>query len=358
MHRQKGHVFLIFLLLLGSTSLFIAHFSHVQSIAPVPTDAQRRNTALHALLGWALATPDTPLPDTPNPPPGLLPWPDRAGDGNFDGLSDCPNFGNDLSNSRLRLGRIPFRGQRLGTTPDTCWSPQHTSIGGMLQLEVSPQPSSPLWYAASINLLDNADIDSYPGHLSPEKLLSLRSGWITICSASGEVLSSTAALVVLSGGAPLANQSRQAPETLSASARDQIAANYLEPIRIPSGIAPCRGLIQPVSNPTIFVVAPASDTFNDQLTWIDQAEFVEKLADRWMTTVLSLIRQHALRHSALPDLIDSIEGFPQWMHPDWLSAIRYQKIDALHASITISGTRTRCISLSGVEIEEASACAH
>ena len=104
--RQRGVVLLVMLavLLLGS-AFFLVQRLNLASEAMLrdETTEHALAEARAALLGWALGHPGRP---------GMLPYPDRNADGNYDGSSDCPSgaLANGLimsySNEKLSIYRV------------------------------------------------------------------------------------------------------------------------------------------------------------------------------------------------------------------------------------------------------------
>jgi hypothetical protein len=108
MRRQRGVALLATLglgLLLG-TALLLNRFNHLVANGNSREAATARSLAeaKRALIAWAVTVPSVGgRPTTP----GLLPFPDRNRDGNYDGKGDCVTFG--LNDSHL-LGRLPWAG--------------------------------------------------------------------------------------------------------------------------------------------------------------------------------------------------------------------------------------------------------
>jgi len=193
----------------------LAEFLHVVARARRvdPVIGRRRETLTEQheqpLIGWAVSNPNFP---------GGMPFPDRHGDGNYDGQSDCPPAINEQAvggTPALALGRLPWLGQ---TAP--CES--FPTMGG---LAGNPRDGAgeSLWYAVSGNLL-RFNLGTYFGGVAAETDPAVNwfdpfvsppdttdapdvddppFDWLTVCDASGAVLSSRVAFVVIAPGAPV-----------------------------------------------------------------------------------------------------------------------------------------------------------
>jgi hypothetical protein len=189
-----------------------------------------------ALLGWALAHPDRP---------GMLPYPDRNGDGNYDGDSDCPA---GAVNSSMRLGRLPWLGQ-----DSPCVAPLK-GVG----TSVTDGTGQRLWYAVSANVLYKPAAGGYP--VINSELLNTSTGWLTVLDEHGATLSNRVAAVILAPGAPLSGQNRAgaAPGP----------ADYLDTVTI-GGASYSNADFD-----DIFIAARRGDGFNDELIYVTADELV------------------------------------------------------------------------------------
>ncbi len=244
---QSGVVLLVMLLilLLSSSYVLLGRLNHVSEIMiQDQATAQALAEARAALLGWAVGHPDRP---------GMLPYPDRNSDGNYDGNSDCPAA---AVNVNMLLGRLPASGQ---TTP--CVAP----LSG-LGIKVTDGTGEQLWYAVSRNLVYQPTGGGYPA-ISPA-LPDVSTNWLTVRDEFGNVLSDRVAAVILAPGAPLRGQNR--------AGAAPAPANYLDTGTIGAasyGNADFDGE---------FIAATRGDTFNDQLVYITADELVT-LAERRVT---------------------------------------------------------------------------
>lgn len=241
---QRGVVLLVMLLilLLGSSYVLVQRLNHVSEVMiQDQATAHALAEARAALLGWSVGHPDRP---------GMLPYPDRNGDGNYDGNSDCPA---GAINANMLLGRLPASGQ---TAP--CIQP----LSG-LGVNVTDGSGQGLWYAVSRNLLYQPSGGGYPA-IDPA-LPEVSTNWLTVRDEFGNVLSDRVAAVILAPGAALRGQNR--------AGAAPAAANYLDTATIGA---------TSYSNADfdgVFIAAARGDTFNDQIVYITADELIT-LAER------------------------------------------------------------------------------
>lgn len=256
--RQRGVVLLVMLavLLLGSA------FFLVQRLNLASEAMLRDETTEHALaearavlLGWALGHPGRP---------GMLPYPDRNADGNYDGSSDCPS---GALASNMLLGRLPWLSQ---TSP--CVAPL-TGVG----VNVVDGAGERLWYAVSRNLLYQPSGSGYPA-VSPA-LLNVTTQWLTVLDGQGNTLSNRVAAVLLAPGAPLRGQNR--------AAAAPAAANYLDSASV-GGVNYSNADFDGV-----FIAAPAGDDFNDRLIYVTADELVTLAERRVLRQAQQCLRSYA-----------------------------------------------------------------
>lgn len=141
--------------------------------------------AKEALIGWSVAHPQYP---------GMMPFPDRNGDGDYDGNSDCVAA---FSYSHL-IGRLPFATQ---TAPCI----------GSLQYGLSDNfldgDGEALWYAVSRNLIRTSVV---PGALviNPAIMNNPTFPWLIVRDKNGLVISNRVAAVIMSSGKVIGAQNR------------------------------------------------------------------------------------------------------------------------------------------------------
>lgn len=188
-----------FVLGLAITGLLIRSFSASSIQAERDEDTmQALKEAKQALLAWSVAHPNWP---------GVMPFPDRNGDGDYDGESDCVTAG--LSTTHL-IGKLPLKGE------SPCISPQEG-------LGVEPFDSSgeKLWYAVSMNLIRTNGSAATPV-INPGIIDNPTNPWMVVRDSTGAVVSNRAAIVILAPGLPVSGQDRSSPTPSVAQFLDQI----------------------------------------------------------------------------------------------------------------------------------------
>ena len=204
--------------------------------------------AKDALIGWAVSHPDEP---------GLLPYPDRNADGNYDGYSDCPPTS---GNPALLIGRLPFIGEK-----SPCQNPQAT-----INLDKVDGNGERLWYAISGNLVRaQTGAPNIAANLSDAST----TGWLSVRDVNGTVLSSLVAFVVLSPGQVLPGQNRSGPTP--------DATNFLDNFTV-SGTTYSNWDITLgfVSAEDTAKVPAGANQFNDRLLYVTRDQYRLAIAKR------------------------------------------------------------------------------
>lgn len=219
--------------------------------------------AEEALMGWSFSHPDHP---------GMLPYPDRGNDGNYDGNSDCIS---GAPTSVQLLGKIPWRGQ---TNP--CVMP-HIGLG----VNVFDGYGETLWIAVSRNLV------VVPPTTYPPINLALRdssppTAWMTVVDATGAVISNRVAAVVLAPGALIAGQIRA-----GVAAPDNFLDQFL------AGVT----TIDNADNSDLtFVAAGPTDIYNDRLRFITIEQWIDALVPRVVDEVRASLEKSRITHGEYP----------------------------------------------------------
>jgi hypothetical protein len=222
-----------------------------------------------ALIGWSVAHAQYP---------GILPFPDRNSDDNYDGQSDCVSQASTLNYSHL-LGKLPYLAQ---TNP--CVGTGAGTYG--LSENLMDAEGERLWYAVSRNLVrpstntvvinpDIADAPTYP--------------WLQVRDKSGRLLSDRVAAIVMSAGPVLGAQNRSGGIAGPAAYLDSMTIN---------GVAYSNANYL-VAN-EVFIAGEASDrlssekqtAFNDVLVFITIDELMAALQNRAMGEAASALRSY------------------------------------------------------------------
>ena len=202
------------------------------------------------LIAWSVSHPNEP---------GRLPWPDRNGDGDYDGGSDCVTTG--FSNTHL-LGRFPHAGD---ATPCDVVPFGSFTVDGY---------GEPLWYAVSRNLLWNRGQTGTDPPLNPGLLDGAASyPWLTVRDENGNVVSNRVAAVIIAPGVIVGNQVRTGPAPNPGQYLDSVtigATTY------DNSDADLDFIVYPDSRKT----TTESDSFNDQLLYITIDELMRLVEKR------------------------------------------------------------------------------
>ena len=299
LHRQSGAGLLLILLVLLPLAVAFgllapARHSHNNAHRGMLIHT-RLQDARQALLAWA--GPRLTQTAATRTPPGFLPYPDRNGDGNYDGTADCLS-GTGVANHAWRTGRLPFKGERL-----PCESRDHARAEvfataampaqrALASLNIREHEDEMLWYAASVNVLDDDRIGNYPD-ISVSSLMQRDSGWLTVCAQNGQLLAADVAFVVLAPGPALPGQRRRG----AAPGRQQ----FLDAFPL-EGSAPCNNATESnADNNTIFIAnsgATQGPPFNDQLTFVRRNEYVSRLALAQARYLAGLLQQQPFPYAA------------------------------------------------------------
>nr|VFK02480.1 MAG: hypothetical protein BECKH772B_GA0070898_102831 [Candidatus Kentron sp. H]VFK02627.1 MAG: hypothetical protein BECKH772A_GA0070896_102802 [Candidatus Kentron sp. H]VFK05865.1 MAG: hypothetical protein BECKH772C_GA0070978_103071 [Candidatus Kentron sp. H] len=291
--RQTGAALLLLLgiIVLLSSGIFIDHLGQaaLHRLQQDQKTTEALFAAKQALIGWAVGHPNVP---------GLMPWTDRNGDGNYDGDSDCASLSSDATfNPSFLLGRIPWRGR---TTP--C-----EETHGGLGIDVKDSAGERLWYAVSRNLIRRYQSPAGYPTINPTLANTAPFPWLTVRDATNASISNRVAAVILAPGSVLNDQDR------SAYAPDP--KNYLD-IHASTGInnadaddcfdnhTGCDG-----TEGEDFVLADADTGFNDQLIFITIDELMRAVEKRVLNEVDKVLDDY--RKTAGQE----VTGVYPWMSP-------------------------------------------
>jgi len=207
---QRGMVLILIAFIIGlGAAAFMFKMFNASNLQAAQDEKTMRvlNEAKSALIAWAVAHPNSP---------GMMPWPDRNvdldfdGDSAYDGKSDCVTT--TFQPSYL-LGQLPWRAQS-----NPCVMP-HIGLGS----DFRDAQGNHLWYAVSRNLVRDYQNSEYPiinpGMANPPNAVTpySRQGgtdsypWLRVLDRNGNLLSDRVAAVIISPGNPLEGQDRSSP---------------------------------------------------------------------------------------------------------------------------------------------------
>lgn len=275
---QRGAVVLLLLIIIATstaTYFFVHELNNTRlQIERDKTNAAALAQARDAVLGFALANQDMP---------GGLPFPDRNGDGNYDGNGDCVTYG--FSSSHL-LGKLPFLNE-VGCGNDRAFDIAPTDANG-----------EHLWYAASQNL-----IKSVGGHFpSPVNTYTLMSsgGWLTVVSESGAILSNQIAFLLIAPGGVLAGQNRSSIAPNANNYLDKFTVGAITYDNANGTNSPGFITARPVNN--------ATNRFNDRLLYVTRLEFINQLVLRIVGEIRLRLDQYHTAYNRYPFAAPASDG--------------------------------------------------
>ncbi len=196
--KQKGAVLILmaFILGLGAAFYLLNTFNAANVIVKQDEKTyQSLKEAKIALIAWSISHPNAP---------GQMPFPDRNGDDNYDGNSDCNSPTSTFSYSFL-LGQLPIYAQ---TNP--CIAPQ-TGIASDLHDALGNN----LWYAVSRNLVHRYETDPLNPNpidpiINPGIIHNPVYPWLRVLDRNGALISDRVAVVIMAPGGSLGLQNRSA----------------------------------------------------------------------------------------------------------------------------------------------------
>lgn len=265
LHRLFEQSGLALLALIGviallASMLFVTYLNNGQiRIERDKKTAQAIASAKSSLLGWSVGHPNYP---------GIMLFPDRNADGNYDGNSDCVAAG--LLNYSHLIGRLPNLGQ---TAP--CVSPLNGLSGHFLDGD-----GEPLWYAVSRNLIRTTAAG--PLVINTSIINSPIYPWLIVRDKNGQIISDRVAVVILAPGRVVGSQNRSGGLASPAEYLDSLIIG-ITPYSNADSNVPNEDFImaedsQHVANPHPFYAQPYQ--FNDKLIYITIDELILKLEQR------------------------------------------------------------------------------
>ncbi|MDI1308205.1 MAG: hypothetical protein PSV17_02060 [Methylotenera sp.] len=194
---QKGAALILMAFILGlGVAVFVLKTYNADATRARQDEKtyQTLSQAKKALIAWSVSN---------SKRPGQMPFPDRNGDGNYDGYSDCNSPASTFSYSFL-IGQMPVFGQ---TNP--CVSPQ-VGIGE----DFIDAQGKRLWYAVSRNLMHKYEsLPVTPTNdpvINPNIINSPSYAWLKVLDSEGKVISDRVAAVIIAPGNAIGEQARSA----------------------------------------------------------------------------------------------------------------------------------------------------
>lgn len=278
-HRsQQGAALLLAIFIIGlAATMYIMQAFNAESIR---AQRQEKTTkvlaeAKEALIAWSVNHPTLP---------GLMPYPDRNGDGNYDGYSDC--YASNVSfASSFAVGRLPV----FMNDPNCVRQGLNVlnGIGGNWR----DGSGEPLWYQVSRNLLHDYQGTGTLPSITPEILNVSTVPWLVVRDSNGHLLSDRVAAVIIAPGEPVGDQDR--------SGNAPAAREYLDRIFMANGtLYKNYGYQDAATNPVQEFIAGLHETavgkndiryrsqslepyhFNDRLVYVTIDELVGAIQKR------------------------------------------------------------------------------
>jgi len=285
-HKQCGMALIMLLFVMALASVGFIFSSLEPSTIRLERDKKTEEVlqqAKSALIGWSVSHPEYP---------GILPFPDRGTDGNYDGSSDCVNTAiTPLAYAHL-IGKLPYNNQ---TTP--CVG---TVAGSGLAMGLKESEGEDLWYAVSRNLIRTtaavatvinpsiADTPTYP--------------WLVVRDKSGQVISSRVAAVIIAPGLPIGTQNRAGGLAGAGAYLDTVVISGTTYSNADYAVANEDFILGedmrnvPPSHPTY----QQPYQFNDRLIYITIDELMLALEKRVAREVAAVMRNYYLASEVVP----------------------------------------------------------
>ncbi len=198
--KQKGAALILMAFMIGiATAAYLLHSLDPERLRVQQNKKtyQSLNEAKQALIAWAVNHPNTP---------GLMPYPDRNNDGNYDDTADC--YASNINFApQFTLGRLP-----LFKNDPNCVNAKVSVTSGVSE-DFRDGTGERLWYEVSNNLLhDYKNNGGNPNGTSPiinpSKITAPTNPWFVVRDRNGAIISDRVAAVIIAPGAPSAAQDR------------------------------------------------------------------------------------------------------------------------------------------------------
>lgn len=309
--NQKGAVLILmaFILGLAATAYLLKKFNAENVLARQDVKTyQALGAAKKALVAWAVSNQNNP---------GLMPYPDRNSDGNYDDTSDCYASNNYFS-AYFTLGHLP-----LFKTDNNCATRDSDDATGAHDITVKSGLSENfrdgsgerLWYEVSSNLLHDYKSTTTRSNgtspmINPSILAAPKLPWLIVRDRSGAIISDRVVAVIIAPGIPIGSQNR--------SGGIANANQYLDKIVMANGTTYQNYSYQEASNPIqnfiigddLHSVANNDSTyknqattgyyFNDKLVYITIDELMNALNSRAAGEASALLKGYKAKTGQYP----------------------------------------------------------
>ena len=272
--RQRGSTLLVLLTMvtLAGSAMLLHNLNSVveNRLERDQRTAEALAEAKETLIGWTVSHPSNP---------GMMLWPDRHGDGDYDGTTDCAN--SPTFNDAWLLGKIPWLG-----AAGICVT-EHAGLG----INLVDGDGEQLWMAVSRNLIREYNPKRNPV-INPALLTSAAHPWLTVRDSSGGVVSNRVAFVILSPGPALDGQDRSSAAS---------PANYLDSVTVDAtSYDNSDADYDFISFPNSALTADTTDSFNDRLVYITIDELMTQIERRAMGEVADVLQEYRNDHGVYP----------------------------------------------------------
>jgi hypothetical protein len=300
LRRQSGVALVVLLavLLIISAGILLDRFDGEASASV--TQGKANGSALadakSALIAWSVTySPSAARGSTA----GTLPFPDRNGDGDYDGMADCEAL---VASDLVLVGRLPQLGED-SVSANNC------GVSNPLNIDPKDGAGESLWYAVSRNVLPG----EAGGPINPDmgRAGRMTYPWIQVRDDQGNVIMDpirtteplAVAAVIFAPGPVVGGQDRTGAAAPS---------NYLDNVDIlgttydnadvdgcPDSLtAPCVGF--EVEEFVVYTNPQPDDVFNDKLVLITVDELMRGVEKRVLGEVAVAMRNYRLAHGAYP----------------------------------------------------------
>lgn len=309
--KQRGTALILmtFILALATTAYLLAAFSaeNVKIRQDAKTYASL-GAAKKALLAWAVSNPNNP---------GLMPYPDRNSDGNYDDTSDCYASNNYFS-PYFTLGHLPlFKSDTNCATHDSEDSSgaHDITIKSGLAEDFRDGSGERLWYEVSSNLLHDYKYTAMRSNgtspiINPSILVAPKLPWLVVRDRNGVIISNRVVAVIIAPGMPIGSQNR--------SGGIANANHYLDKIVMANGVTYRNDTYQDATNtiqnfimgddlrlvakndPTYKDQAIQPYYYNDKLVYITIDELMAELNNRAAKEAAALLIAYKAKTGQYP----------------------------------------------------------